>query len=170
MTVEEVNGRIEIAIAPTAVAGGDYNIIAGSLGTHCRYQGDFEVRVDYELLDWPAGSGVIGQLSSWYSAYSATLGRFSSNLGREEYAGWFPNASNSIVTSHPSGAFRIVREGTRTYGYYRSGGAWESVVSSRVTGAPIIGLSVYSRDDWFADKPVRLAFDNFVLLAEEPVC
>ena len=162
--------RIEIAVAPTAVNGGDYNIIAGSLGTNCRYDGDFEVRVDFELLDWPVANGVMGQLSSWYAAYSAAIGRFSSNLGSEEYAGWFPGAVNSVPAAHQSGSFRITREGPRTVAHYRFGGRWQSVVSARATGAPIVGLSIYSRDDWFADKPVRVAFDNFVLLADQPVC
>ena len=170
VTVDEVNGRVEIAVAATAENGGDFNIIGGTLGTNCRWRGDFDVRVDFELLDWPAANGVAGQLSSWYSAYSATIGRFSSNAGREEYTGWFPAGSNSLTGADRTGTFRLVREGARTLGYYGSDGGWESVVSSRVSGSPTIGLSIYSRDDWFADKPVRIAFDNFVLLAEDPVC
>lgn len=170
VTVEEVNGRLEIAIASTAVAGGDYNIISGTLGTTCRYQGDFDVRVDFELLEWPSGSGVNTNLASWYNAYSATIGRFSSNLGREEYAGWFPGTANSIAAEHPTGTLRIVREGSQTVAQYRSSGKWQSLVSARVSGAPLIGLSIYSRDDWFADKPVRVAFDNFVMLVDQPVC
>ena len=170
VSVDEVNGRVEIAVAATAENGGDFNIIGGTLGTNCRWRGDFDVRVDFELLDWPAANGVAGQLSSWYSAYSATIGRFSSNAGREEYTGWFPAGSNSLTGADRTGTFRLVREGARTLGYYGSDGGWESVVSSRVSGSPTIGLSIYSRDDWFADKPVRIAFDNFVLLAEDPVC
>ena len=170
VTVEEVNGRLEIAIAPTAVAEGDYDVISGSLGTNCRFLGDFDVRVDFELLEWPAANGVIGQLTSWYNAYAATVGRFSNNLGSEEYAGWFPGATNSPATDHREGTLRIVRHGTLSVAQYRVSGRWHSVVSARVTGAPIIGLQLMSKDDWFADKPVRIAFDNFVLRAEQPVC
>lgn len=170
VTVEEVDGRLEIAIAPTAVAEGDDDLISGALTTNCRYLGDFEVRVDFQLLDWPAASGVIGQLASWYNAYAATVGRFSNNLGAEEYAGWFPGALNSFATDHREGALRILHRGTLSVAQYRVSGRWQPLVSARVTGAPTIGLQLMSRDDWFAHEPVRIAFDNFVLTARKPVC
>lgn len=170
MTIEEQNGRLEMAVAASAVAGGEYNIINGALGSTCRFQGDFDVRVDFELLNWPLANGVMAELSSWYTAYTAAVGRFSSNNGREEYAGWFPAGANSIASSHSAGTLRIVREGTKTTAQYRSSDTWRTVAAAQVSGAPLIGLQIYSRDDWFADKGVRVAFDNYVLMAEQPGC
>lgn len=168
MEVAERNGRLEVEFAPSAEGGGEYDAIDGHYGTTCRFLGDFDVRVDYELLEWPSANGVAVQLTSWYSGGGANVGRQSTQS--EEYAATFPRAWNSIPTTDNAGTLRLTRTGSHTIARYRSGSRWLSVMIGRPTGSPMIGLQAWSDDTRFAHQRIRIAFDNFRMVADQPVC
>jgi hypothetical protein len=72
---------------------------------------------------------------------------------------------------------RIRRQDRDVATYYRRGGGWERLLhftaprdASGVGGSPVLGLQATSTDEAFGDLPVRVAFDNFVVTAEQTAC
>jgi DNA-binding SARP family transcriptional activator len=169
VTVEEVNGRLEMAIAPTAVAEGDFSLISGSYWTTCRFTGDFDARVEFELLDWPQANGVLMHLMAWFNPPPAGIWRQSQRWG-EDYSSYIRNRGQGYPTTTTRGALRVQREAGWVTTYFRLSGRWSPLHTARVTGAPTIALQASSRDDWYADQPVRIAFDNFSLTAAARAC
>jgi hypothetical protein len=169
---EERNGRVEISISATAPAEGDFNQIAANYGTTCRFRGDFDASVEFELLEWPAKNGIVLQFSAWFVAGAQVGVVRQSQSWTEEYGSWMGNRTESSPSADARGGLRIRRVGATITTYYRrQGGDWYPLQSQGgFTGFPMFGLIAFSRDDWFADKPVRVAFDNFSLTADERVC
>jgi DNA-binding SARP family transcriptional activator len=175
VTVEERGGRLEMAIA--AEATGNQGVIQGQYGTQCRFLGDFDVKVDYELLEWPATAGVLVQLTAWFQGNQMSLGRTSIG-GEEGYTSTAPPGWSTQHTSYDTrGSLRITRVGQMLRTYYRTGKRWHqlyafapSMNARGGTGAPVIGLQVYTRDEWFGRHTVGIAFDNFSIVSKRRAC
>jgi hypothetical protein len=167
--IAERNGRVEVTFQPGAQEGGPFSVAAGQWGTTCRLVGDFDARVEYELLDWPPANGVMVQLTAWATDFSMTVGRQSQTWG-EAYQGWFPNRALSVPTADTKGAFRIRRHDGFLFAYYRDANGWSVIRTATHSGAPLIGLQAMTTDEEFAHKPVAVAFDNFSLTASKPAC
>jgi hypothetical protein len=178
VTMAERNGRLEVSIAADATAGGQYNVIDGHYGTQCRFLGDFDARVDFEVLDWPATNGVIVQLVAWFQSGGMAAGRQSQRWEQGEgYTSYSPGWNAAFPSSDLRGSLRIRRQDLLSTTYYRTPGRWARLLtfipSPNVRGpaaAPIIGLQAMSTNEAFADRPVRVAFDNFVLTAKQAAC
>lgn len=170
VTIEEQGGRLEVSVQPDAVAEGDYKLISASYGTTCRYLGDFDARIEFELLEWPEANGVVVQLAAWFNDTNVGAVR-QSQTWAEEYASWMTNRGRSNPSADGRGTLRVRRVGDRITTYFRRAQDWYPLQSERgYTGAPIIGIQTMSKDEWFADKPVRIAFDNFSLTAAKRAC
>jgi hypothetical protein len=69
-TVAETNQRLEITF-PADCSGSEFN---GMYSCLSKLTGDFDVQVDYQLLDWPYGHGVrLGLCFSSGSYYYANI-------------------------------------------------------------------------------------------------
>jgi hypothetical protein len=173
VAIEERNGRLEATLSAQAVEEPDNNnfpMIFGTYGTHCRFAGDFDARVELELLEWPAGNGVAVQLGAWFPTQNLRVVRWS-NRQMEQYGSWGTQTSPSSPSDDRRGALRIQRVGNRITTYFQRGRVWEALHTiSGSFGSPLIGLQVLSKDDWFADTTVRIAFDNFSVAAEDRGC
>jgi DNA-binding SARP family transcriptional activator len=165
----ERNGRLEIEFAPDGVPGGEFNVLGAHYGTTCRFPADFDVRVDYELLDWPAANGVYVAINAWFSQPPQLAIVRQSQTWGEEYASFWGRTSNRR-TADTSGSLRIRRVGTRFTTYHKSGGNWLALDSVLSDAAPMISIQAASMPDWFGHKAVRLAFDNFSMRAVRPAC
>lgn len=170
ITLTERNGRLEVEFAPDGAAGGEYNVLGAHYGTQCRFLGNFDARVDYELLEWPATNGVLVQLNAWFTRRGAVAVGRQSQAWDEEYVTWADPRSNSRPTLDNRGSLRIRRVGSIISTHYKSGRQWLSLGSARTDEAPMIGVQAMTRDEWFADRPVRVAFDNFSMTATQSVC
>ena len=176
VTLEERAGRLEMAIAADA-AGNKDGVIQAHYGTRCRFSGDFDVKVDYELVEWPSTAGVVVQLTAWFEGNQMSAGRTSVG-GEEAYTTTAPPGWNwQLPTSDSSGSLRIKRINDALKTYYRTSGRWhqlyyfvEAINARGGRGAPVIGLQVFSRDEWFGDRPVRIAFDNFSVTQKRRAC
>jgi hypothetical protein len=171
-TVTERNRRLELSFAADAAQapnGQGFNMMAAQVGTECRFLGDFDVSVSYELLDWPPGNGVALQLAAWSRSSNMGIVRQSQRAGAENYAVW-GSTGTSVGTVDRRGALRLRRRGSQLASYIRSGGRWARIWSSTSSGAATIGLQALSTDEWFADVPVTAAFDDFQIKAAKPVC
>ena len=69
-----------------------------------------------------------------------------------------------------SGSVRIARTDGVTSGYVMHKGTWLRVASGRNVGTAVLGAQAMSNNDDFGRKPVRVAFDNFSVKAENPIC
>jgi hypothetical protein len=168
-TVAEQNGRLEVSIGADAVAGGQYNVIDGQLGTTCRFAGDFDARVQFELLRWPPANGVRVELAAFTRDGGANVARSSQRWG-EEYASWLPLANASAATPDQQGKLRLRRSAGLLAAYFWNQTRWIRLDSSRHAGAVTLALHAVSNDKDFADADVQVAFDNFVVDARSPVC
>lgn len=168
-TVAERSGRLEVSIAGDAVAGGDYNVIDGQLGTTCRFPGDFDARVEFELVRWPPSNGVNVELAAFARNGGVNLGRSSKRWG-EQYGAWLPPANFSVATSDLRGKLRLRRSAGLLTGYFWSSVRWVKLGSGRNAAAFTLVLHASSNNEDFADAEVQVAFDNFVVDARSPVC
>ena len=168
VSVGQANGRLEIELRPEATGGPPE--FAGQVLLECTLPGDFDVRVDYELLDWPAANGVTVHLAAVWERMAVDIARQSFSSG-ENYGTWFTRGTGTArPTTHMRGTIRILREDWYASTYYLTGRGWRRLGSFFTGGAPKILLKASSNETWFADKLVRVAFDNFTLAAERPAC
>jgi hypothetical protein len=103
------------------------------------------------------------------------------SLGGDEGEGYAatspPGWTEHRESGDASGALRMKRVGERTTTYYRAGDRWRRLSGfERSIGAPggvgpsALALQVFSLDERFAHLPVRVAFDNFSIAADELSC
>jgi DNA-binding SARP family transcriptional activator len=170
ITLAERNGRLEVEFAADGVAGGEYNILGAHYGTQCRFLGDFDARVEFELLDWPPLNGVQVGLNAWFTRRGGVMIARQSQTWDEEYMSWADPRSNSRPTLDTRGSLRIRRVGNTISTHYKSGKEWLSLGAARTDEAPMLAIQAMTTNEQFGDKPVRVAFDNFELVAQQPVC
>jgi hypothetical protein len=145
-------------------------VLGAHYGTSCRFPGDFDVQVDYKLLDWPAANGVLVQLNAWFTRPpQVAIARQSQTWG-EEYVSFMGIRTSNRRTVDTSGSLRIKRVGKRFTTYHKNGGPWLPLDSVLSKGAPMIAIQAMSMPNWFGHMAVRVAFDNFKLRAVQPAC
>jgi DNA-binding SARP family transcriptional activator len=164
------NGRLELTLPGTGATGGRYNQISVSFGTQCRFNGNFDARVDYQLLTWPSGNGSRMQLSAWiFPAPNSAVARSSTASG-EDYDGGIAGAGRAFATSDQQGSLRIARRNGVMTSYAQSGGKWVALASGKAAGQVSIGLQLFAPSNSWAHDDVSAAFDNFALKAQNPSC
>jgi DNA-binding SARP family transcriptional activator len=161
-------GRLEIAVAPDAKPDAQWNQVGGHVGTRCRFDGDFDARVDFELLQWPTASNVYAGLNAIY-ADSAVVRHASSRWG-DNYAAWVIPSNAGVELADRSGRLRLRREGATMTTYFWHDGAWVRLARGTSRGSAVLALQAQANGDEFARVPVRVAFDNFVVEAPDADC
>lgn len=158
-SVKETNKRLEINI-PYLSNGSSFG---AGYETKCRLKGDFDIRVDYNLLNWPYNNGV--STGFWLDSIGS-VERISFE-GKEKYIVY--SASNDKIigeseTNHNSGKLRLVRRSNIVKGYYYNGSGWEFLgsITSTTNDIPFL-IGAWSSDYIFADKDVKVALDNVVI-------
>jgi uncharacterized repeat protein (TIGR01451 family) len=157
--VSETNQRLEITVGSGAVGAG--------ILSKCSVSGDFDVQVDYVLIDWPAGN------SHGLRLLARDLGAASierrSDPELESYTFVTGGSANQTPTSDSTGSLRLTRTGSTLSGYYLNGSTWALVGSGSVpTGNTRINLDLGTNDP--AAPAVKAAFDNFKVNAGSVVC
>lgn len=157
-TLSETNSRLEVTL-PANSAGAFFY---ADVQTTWRMTGDFDVQVDYTVLNWPASNGVrIGLIGA-----GAGVERISRGTGEyggvEHYTTDIGGTISSIVDVDPAGTLRLVRTGTKIFGYYLDSEHWTLVGSGTCTADDTpLALSGWSQAAEFGRQDVRFAFDNF---------
>lgn len=171
VTLAEQDGRIEITFSADA-SGSTFS--AGLMT--CPTSDAIDVQVDYELLDWPALSGVRVLLGDAAGAVERV------GLGgpldrpqdpREVYLIHFGSVSGVTATSHLNGKLRIVKSGGIATGYYYDPGLsdpWVTIASDFTSPGGPLRVQAHSHDYAFGDQPVRIAFDNFAVNSGQLAC
>ena len=168
-TLALANGKLEVLIRADAQGGQGFG---AHIGTNCKLQGDFDVQVDYELLGWPAGNGVQAFMNTYYGPAPnwESISRQSQPWG-ELYDARIAGSYSSTLTNDLSGTLRLTRSGGTLTASSRDGTDWR-VVAARVAvlEPAVITLGAGSYDEGFANREVRIAFDNFSINRGSLVC
>jgi len=168
-SIAETKGEVDVSIGPGAVAGGPYNVIDAHYGFNCGLAGDFDVQVDYTLLQWPSANGVQAALSAFFA--NTSVGRESQTWG-EQYFAWLDGFGGTATTSDLSGSLRLVRSGaTMTAYWFLPGAGWVPIRSAPANANEVTaGFGAGSDDTRFAHQSVAVAFDNFRLNSGPTSC
>jgi hypothetical protein len=147
-------GLILTATADAQPDAGATTIAAG-LVSRCALVGNYDLRVDYRLLEWPPENGV--HLN--FGTSSDAIGRL--NTHGDAYFASFPPSAGGAATTDTSGTLRFVRSGRAVAGYYRHGDAWVEILRSESQrGGELLKLSISSADSDFSHREVQVAFDE----------
>lgn len=139
------------------------------LVTNASLSGDFDVQIDYSLLQWPSRNDhgvrlVLTDAGVGVSGGVAVL-RYSSPDGKEGYA-FAPlsgvAAGYIVETSDTGGGLRVVRTGSRLTSYFRTGAGWRSIGSADVVTTPT-RISIEIGTAGSSAPSASAAFDNFVV-------
>jgi hypothetical protein len=165
------NGQLVFTIPASAQTGGQYNQVGPVWGSQCRFDGNFDERVSYQLLEWPHGSGARVQLDAWVSKtadYSAS-GRVTAS-DSETYSANINQGWNQISTTDTTGTLRIARAGSTETAYYETNGKWVAIHSGQAPGEAQLGIQLFAvAGDW-QHVDVSVAFDNFKVTATNFWC
>jgi hypothetical protein len=176
-SVAERNGVLEFAFAPGTTTGGAYDNAGGNVGTQCKFPGDFDARVDFNLAQWPAANGVEIMLWGVFGPTNIGAGvqRMSSAAYGETYSTWLgARGGGSVSLPETSGSLRIARKKGLLTTYFLHNGKWQSLGSrsfGSLAASIIVGASVGSgKGTSFGGQQVVVDFDNFTVTGANPIC
>jgi len=169
VSIAEQGGRLQLTVGASAVPGGTYNQIDVHVGTTCRFAGDFDARVDYALLEWPAGANINVGIDA-IDAHAAVMRDNSSQSG-DQYTSWVASSNGAVQLADAAGALRVARvKGVETTYFWHLGG-WRKLASAPAAGAVVLGLAATSDgQNAFDGQEVKVAFDNFRVSGVNPDC
>jgi hypothetical protein len=161
-TAQVVNNRLEGTVS------GSGN--AGLYGWGFTLIGDFEMRVDFTLINWPPSN--LTQITIGLNNQSTTLcqvGRANAPInivhGGEQYFTFIMDTNNSTGVTGPTlnGTLRMVRTGNKMEGFYWNGTGWESIWSA-TNGAlgsrASVGLGIGPYANNYSGISAQAAFSN----------
>jgi hypothetical protein len=197
VTIEEVNGRVEITI-PSDVPGDAVGGFGGLYVSTCKLRGDYDIQVNYTLLDWPAacetGNGVRMVLRAFSGPdplpsplgpdYLARTERTAFGDALSDFPGeprnvYVANLQSEVLNITPtcarSGTLRQVRRGDRVTALVSDstiGGFQE--LTSRL-GVPGIDVTVSlgagsALSVFLRHQVIKVAFDDFGINEGTLVC
>jgi hypothetical protein len=160
ITIAEAGGMLSLSSEGGAFA---------TVTTQHAFVGDFDVRVDFSLIQFPEVTSchTTLQVSPIGSGATIVVKRYqqsgvTSNRHRYEFFRWQDGQSYdwaSVVTTDTAGKFRILRVGTVFTGHYWSGSTWNAIGSTTSSNSPTTALlAVYGAD---LNPAVQVSFDNF---------
>jgi DNA-binding SARP family transcriptional activator len=171
----EQNGRLEFSFSPKSAPGPPNGNFGGLVGTQCKFPGDFDARVDFTLVDWPAGNGITVTLNAFLGP--TNIGwqswRRSSAQWGEAY-GSYTGTSASVALNDAVGTLRIARDNGTITAYFLHNGAWDAITSGQNAGLATIAVSANGGPGYnvgpFIGQQVTVDFDNFTVTATNPTC
>lgn len=166
----ESDGMLEI-ILPAESSGDDFS--AGYQST-CKLRGDYDIQVDYNLIEFPPQNGVrIGLCAEGGGVERPSMSNHDSWPTGEHYSTDFSGAVSLLPTSDRMGKLRLVRIGNMITGYYFKSdtSTWQTIGSgSANTGDTFFTLGAWSHDYAFDNHKVTIGFDNMIINNGELVC
>ena len=140
--------------------------------TRCLAHGDFDARVDFNLVNWPARNGVWVSLAGAGTPYNVYRVSWQFEPS-EAYGAFLPPVGTATGATGTSGTLRLTRSGDLFTAFYLSGLDWIPIISGAgpTDDLPLtIGVGNISGAATFAGLPVRVDFDNFKVNADSIVC
>jgi hypothetical protein len=166
-SMSEANGRLEVTVPSDTLNDPTLGFAALSLNAQCSLLGDFDIQVDYQLLQWPPQSGVEVDLN----LVDIVNGSFGDGHGMFVFD---PGGGTGVSTNNPggvntfvpapesSGTFRFVWVGTALTAYRLTPGGWSALqTTSDLANEVSVHLTVFSNVPQFSHPDVKVAYDNF---------
>lgn len=162
-TAQVTSNRLEVT-----VAGQGY---AGLTGYGFTLIGDFDMKVDFTLIDWPLSNGTQLAIGTFDATYQNQVQvarantRIPTTTGVEQYFARIMGYNNATEITGPtlSGTLRLVRTGNKMEGFYWNGAAWQSILS--ITNPNLgtrvgvtMGIGPYGNN--YSGIPAKAAFSN----------
>jgi len=167
-TTDQTDGRLVMSIPADAQEESQWNSVGVVYGTRCTFAGDFDARIDYTLLDWPASNGAAVALSVLgHTGQAANVARSTTRWG-DVYNSWPDQASAPIADT--SGSLRIARSHGVVTSFFLHDGRWRRLGSDALSGELSILLGLGSNGDLWQHVDVSAALDNFVVTAPDADC
>jgi DNA-binding SARP family transcriptional activator len=164
------DGKLVFTIPSDAQMGGNYSMVGPGWATQCRFDGNFDERIDYQLLDWPSGSGAHVQINAWvFPTSNSSAGRMT-NQYSESYNGNVNQSWDLVDTQDMQGTLRLVRTGANETAYYLSKGNWVAIHTGTAPGQAQLGIQVFAMANDWTHKQIRVAFDNYSVTASPITC
>jgi len=168
-------GRLEFLIGPGATPDSQSGLWQ-RYAEPCVMTGDFDARVDYQLLEWPADDGVQVALVAMFSAppteqlWTAARG---GSVGPGSFEEYTSTVGASFMTKRVvdlSGTLRLTRTNGRLSAYYLGRRGWVKLASATERRFATLVLLVASDATEFGGHPARVGFDNFHATAADSFC
>ena len=179
--VQNDNQRLELSMSAVLPPHAVPDPIYGRVSTRCKFVGDFDVSVDYSLLDWAAANGVVVMLTASFpgAANAMSIGR-SSGTGRDD-GGYTTSAppgwSRVLASDDQRGSLRLTRVGEQLTASYRNKSGWHrltrfkrSLPTQGGVGPALLQLQLYVPGGEFGGSAVKVALDNFFASAQRRTC
>jgi hypothetical protein len=130
ITAQVANNRLEVT-----VGGNGY---AGLNGWGFTLIGDFEMTVDFTLINWPAANGTQLTIGTFDPSYQSQVqvGRANTRIptivGVEQYFAFImgDNHATDITGPTEGGTLRLVRTGNMMEGSYWNGAGWVTILAA----------------------------------------
>jgi dipeptidyl aminopeptidase/acylaminoacyl peptidase len=166
-SIAETNGRLEVSFPSGTLNDPVAGYASAGVAAACHLLGDFDIQVDYQLLQWPPQSGVNVDFDTFAivnGSYGDVYGMFVFDPGGGTgISTHFPGPLNTFVpASEPSGTLRFVRVGTTLTAYRLTPSGWSPLQSISDPANEIdVNLNVFSNAAQFSHPDVKVAYDNF---------
>lgn len=163
------NGQLVESIAGSAVPGGQFDQTASAIGSSCHLPGDFDMQIEYQLLQWPEHGGFFAALQGIFG--DVAVARASAPWDppfNQSYNGWSngPSGFQSATenTRATNGSLRVTRVGSTVYAYVLDATApgWRLLFSANDNaGEAIPQISLFAQAGTFGHEDGSVAWDNF---------
>ncbi len=176
LVIKETNNRLEILLPADSMESPISGTFIGSHTSVCKLRGDFDLRVNYSLPEFPEFNGVRVGLSVTESSNPLVSPRAIERTSFSHHdvfpAGevYLTDFGGVIATTVPTadlfGRLRLERVGNVLTGFYFDSqlGDWQAVSSANyTTGDVAFSIVAWSHDYAFDDRDVRVAFDRVFL-------
>ena len=162
------NGRLVFTIPGDAGFESHWNSVSMNIGTKCKFQGDFDARVDYSLLSWPHDEGAAVSLAVFQAGPVDEVSRQTSSAYGDYYTSWPGGGSAPLADT--SGTLRIARSNGVVRTYILHNGTWRTLDAEPIEGELWVGMMLVSFSTDWRQGEVDTAFDNFALTAPDADC
>ena len=166
-SIAEANGRLEVSMPSDTLNDPLLGFANVGAGVQCHLLCDFDIQVDYQLLQWPPQSGV----NVSFDTFEIVNGNFGDVYGMFVFdpgggtgiSTHFPGPINTFVSApEASGTLRFVRVGTTLTAYRLTPAGWSAIQStSDAVNEVAVNLNVFSNAPQFSHPDVKVAYDNF---------
>jgi len=164
----QVNGQGVFSIAGNATFDSQFHGAGSNIGTKCKFPGNFDARVDFTLLQWPAVNGASISLNAYLSSPVVLISRVTAPWG-DGYHAW-PRGGGVMPLRDQSGSLRMTRSHGIVRVFFLHHDQWKELGRIPISGQIWVGVSIGTfQKDW-QQEDVSAAVDNFVLKAPDTDC
>lgn len=163
-SVQQANGVLEMDLPASTTVDPGRGYAQPAVFSQCNLRGDFDMRADYTLLQWPEPDSVNADFTegnfvggAWQSANGIFVNRWG-------LASNFPPLPSTFIPNPPSsGTLRLTRTGSTLSASYFAAGGWVTVQTrdDLVADESDATLDVFDNAAAGSNGEVRVAFDNF---------